>query len=148
MVKPYFILFFLITSQLFAKDKEKDACQYKKYCNEMSKAAEKYREDKSKSSLMLLIAKAKELSQKSCRIRGVRVNVSRWRACHDQGFSIAKGKLSEDFKGPYSNDEVLGWFFLIKNSKTQEGKAFLNSDIFTSTLDGGLVCEFIDSDAC
>lgn len=113
----------------------------------MDGVVEKFSKSKPPRDLSPVLKMAIKLSKKNCKISGVKVDVSVWRACYDQGFESKNGKIVKRFKGPFSEDRVLNWFITIKKENTKEGKKFLNSKEFIQTLDGGYFCLFVDSEA-
>jgi hypothetical protein len=143
------ILFFILNAlAAYSKDQ---VCEYKKLCKQMDEAVIVFKEKKDKKGISLLLKLARKLVKKNCNIAGGKVKVSVWRACYDQGYEVKKYpvKVSTKITAPYSQDNVLDWFLTIKKENSKEAKEFLNSREFTSTLDGFLICLFVeDEEAC
>jgi hypothetical protein len=148
-MKNFLILFFILNAlAAYSKDQ---VSEYKKLCKQMDEAVTVFKEKKEKKDISQLLKLARKLVKKDCNIAGVKVKVSVWRACYDQGNEVKKHpvKVTTKITAPYSQDKVLDWFLSIKKENSKEAKEFLNSREFTSTLDGFLICMFIeDEEVC
>lgn len=121
------------------------SCNHEKICKSMDNAITLYKQNlKSQKNFNQVLKVGKTICSKNCKLPGYNMNIAIWRACYDQGFNTINGKRKKSYKAKYSKSEVFEWFFTIKNSIFSDGKAFVNSKLFTSTLDGAYYLMFTE----
>ena len=133
------ILFFLTGFWLigYRPVHAKSKCTVPAICFKMRKQFEKSKQDpRDEKKFNKLIALARQASKPTCRIKGVRPFVEAYIACYDQVLTLKNGRRDQSFEGVIPEDEVFKWFEYIDESKFPEGRRFIESDLFTSSLDG------------
>ncbi len=137
MSKFVVFIFLIFPVPLLATSK----CRAPAICSEIQKTFERSRANMNRKDFKELVRLLKVAAKKDCKIQSVNVPVPAYRACYDQGFATAtdsKGQLTvmNRFPGVVNEEAVLDWFVFVHESKFPEGKKFIQSKLFQSTIDG------------
>ncbi|RYZ82814.1 MAG: hypothetical protein EOP06_21075 [Proteobacteria bacterium] len=133
--------FLVLASILFASlSRASSGCAAPAICSKIQTSFEALQKKSDRQNFRKFVALLTEASRKSCAIKGVRVLETSYRACYDEGFSdkAVKGQTvsKKNLNGQLKEEDVLAWFAFVEKSEFSEGKAFISSKRFQSTLDG------------
>ena len=124
-------------------------CDHKRLCKRMRNVVQQFESNpESKDKFKEVLATARLLVKKDCRLPSVQKKITVWRACFEFKDNTHGKTTSKYHELNYSEDEVLSWFRSIKKAGQASGQKFLNSEEFTSGLDGAYFCMFVDSESC